>query len=63
MNKQQRTEDALRRANGVISSLVNALDAVKRADSLAYAQGAAEHAIAIADSKRELNADGYLEVR
>ena len=63
MNKQQRAADALERANGLISTLVIALDYVQRAETLEHAKGAAQHAIAIADSRRELDSDGYLAIR
>lgn len=57
------TTTPLQSANELIALLVNALDAVQRAENLDYAKGAADYAIAQANKRRERNAHGYLEVR
>lgn len=52
----------MNKQNRVIADLLNALDVVLRADSLAYAQGAASQAIKNAHGAMVRNSDGYLVV-
>jgi hypothetical protein len=49
----------MNRADTLIADLVNALDAILRADNLAFCQGVAQQAIVNVRAQQVRNADGY----
>lgn len=56
------TDQKLKTANDIIAKLLNALSNIQRAETIAYAQGAAEFAIQTASQRMTRNRHGYLEV-